>query len=141
MNKRETVRYAISCPISLRGQLVEGGGVVVNVSPGGCRIRTPEPVQVGGYLRLILHSGRNGEVIKAELAFVRWAQNDEIGVEFVRINPEQRDKLRQLLYLISLGAVPRHLVATAMVPDSAYRGDESRDESEESLSERVPLLL
>jgi hypothetical protein len=121
MNKRETARYAIGCPISLLGQLVEGGGEIVNVSLGGCRIRTPEPVQVGGYIRLILHSGKNGEVIKAELAFVRWAQNDEIGVEFVRINPEQRDKLRQLLYLISLGAVPPHLVMTEMVPESASR--------------------
>lgn len=121
MDKRDIVRYVVGYPVSLRGELVDGGGVVIDVSPGGCRIRTAEAVQVGTYLRLILHPASDTEVIKAELAFVRWLQGDEIGVEFVRVNPEQREKLRHLLYLLRLGAGGRYGAATAKPPAAVRR--------------------
>jgi PilZ domain len=74
-----------------------GGGMVLDVSLEGCRIRSAAPMEKGDYVRMRIDL--IGETLIGELAVVRWSTKDEFGVELIRMAPEQQDRLREFLNL------------------------------------------
>jgi len=76
---------------------VEGEGVVLNLSPGGCKIGSEAGVKVGDAMSLIILLP--GEICPTavDLALVRWGRGVHFGVEFVSMGTVEQDRLRHFL--------------------------------------------
>ncbi len=101
-DQRYQRRYPVDLGVQLIGDLVDGKGVVVDLSTGGCAIRTAVPMTDTLYLRLLFQPPHEDTLIKVELAAVRWATGQTYGLEFIRMNAEQQKRLRDLLKVIHL---------------------------------------
>lgn len=82
--------------ISFNGN-AEGEGVVINLSPGGCKISSEAGVNVGDAMSLIILLP--GEVCPTtiDLALVRWGRDLHFGVEFVSMGTVELNRLRRFL--------------------------------------------
>jgi hypothetical protein len=76
-----------------------GGGLVVDVSLEGCRIRSAVPMHKGDYVRIRIDL--IGDTLSGDLAVVRWSRKEEFGVELIRMAPDQQVRLREFLNLFS----------------------------------------
>jgi len=76
-----------------------GGGLVVDVSLEGCRIRSAVPMHKGDYVRVRIDL--IGETLTGDLAVVRWSKKKEFGVELIRLASDQQARLRGFLNLFS----------------------------------------
>jgi uncharacterized protein (TIGR02266 family) len=66
----------------------------VNVSPGGLCMKVRKTYEVGMPLRI--HMDVSGELFDLEAA-VAWTRPEVIGVRFVDVKPEDRDRLQRVL--------------------------------------------
>lgn len=98
MERRKCPRFSVMLPAVFIGER-SGGGMVLDVSLEGCRIRSAAPIRKGDYVRLRIDL--IGETLNGELAVVRWSREDEFGVELIRMEEEQQVRLREFLNLFS----------------------------------------
>ncbi|HLA61037.1 MAG TPA: PilZ domain-containing protein [Nitrospiraceae bacterium] len=78
----------------------EWSGTAINLSREGCAIRSTTPVQKGDYLHVLIFPGPNQTPIEVGVARVRWAANEQCGVEFMTLAPRDATRLQDLLTLI-----------------------------------------
>jgi hypothetical protein len=78
----------------------EWSGTAINLSREGCAIRSPAPVQKGDYLHLLIFPGPSQTPIEVGVVRVRWAANEQCGVEFMTLAPRDAIRLQDLLTLI-----------------------------------------
>jgi hypothetical protein len=76
-----------------------GGGLVVDVSLEGCRIRSAVTLHKGDYVRIRIDL--IGDTLTGDLAVVRWSRKEEFGVELIRMVSDQQARLRGFLQLFS----------------------------------------
>jgi hypothetical protein len=76
-----------------------GGGLVVDVSLEGCRIRSAVTLHKGDYVRIRIDL--IGDTLTGDLAVVRWSRKEEFGVELIRMVSDQQARLRGFLHLFS----------------------------------------
>ena len=98
MEKRKCPRFPVMLPAVFYGERA-GGGLVVDVSLEGSRIRSAVPMQKGDYLRIRIDL--IGDTLTADLAVIRWSRKDEFGVELIRMVPDQQARLRGFLDLFN----------------------------------------
>ncbi len=98
MEKRKCPRFPVMLPAVFFGERA-GGGLVVDVSLEGCRIRSAVPMHKGDYLRIRIDL--IGETLTGDLAVVRWLRKKEFGVELIRMASDQQARLRGFLNLFS----------------------------------------
>lgn len=98
MERRKCQRFPVMLPALFSGER-SGGGMVLDVSLEGCRIRSAAPIQKGDYVRVRMDL--IGETLTGELAVVRWLKDNEFGVELIRMEQEQQGRLREFLNLFS----------------------------------------
>ena len=110
MEKRKCQRFPVMLP-ALFGERV-GGGLVVDVSLEGCRIRSAVPMPKGDYVRIRIDLV--GETLSGDLAVVRWSRKEEFGVELIRMASDQQARLRGFLHLFSTTPVGE---ATTSAPE------------------------
>lgn len=77
-----------------------GGGLVVDVSLEGCRVRSAVPMQKGDYVRIRIDL--IGDTLIGDLSVVRWSRQEEFGVELIRMAPDQQARLREFLQLFNV---------------------------------------
>ncbi len=77
MHLRYARRYQVHCPITLLGDHLVGEGTVRNVST--VRVLLPD----------------QAVPMKVDLAVVRWSRGREFGLEFLRMQQEEQDRLRR----------------------------------------------
>ncbi len=75
----------------------EWTGTAVNLSSGGCAIRSTTPVQQGQFLRVLLFLSANQTPIEVREAPVRWAANEHFGLEFMTLTSRDASRLQHLL--------------------------------------------
>ena len=95
--RRQLKRMRVGFPIRLVGDLMNKKGVVVDLSLGGCGIERQEGLKDAKYLGLMLCPPGSEDPIKVELAAVRWVGDQQAGLEFVRMSPDQRRRLHELI--------------------------------------------
>jgi hypothetical protein len=78
----------------------ERSGTAINLSREGCAIRSQAPVQKGDYLHLLIFPGPNQTPIEVGVARVRWAADEQCGVEFITLAPRDAIRLQDFLTLI-----------------------------------------
>ena len=98
MEKRKCLRFPVMLPAVFFGERA-GGGLVIDVSLEGSRIRSAVPMQKGDYIRIRIDL--IGDTLAGDLAVVRWSRQEEFGVELIRMAPEQQARLRGFLYLFN----------------------------------------
>jgi hypothetical protein len=76
-----------------------GGGLAIDVSLEGCRIRSSVRLHKGDYVRIRIDL--IGETLTGDLAVVRWSRENEFGVELIRMASDQQARLRGFLNLFS----------------------------------------
>ena len=71
MEKRKCPRFPVMLPAVFFGERA-GGGLVIDVSLEGCRIRGAVPMHKGDYLRIRIDL--IGETLTGDLAVARWSR-------------------------------------------------------------------
>ncbi len=102
MTPRKAPRFAIQLPVVFKTESIEASGTVLNLSSGGCAVASSTHVAHGAYPQLQIDAVEGEEPIHVELAAVRWATGDRFGCEFIRIRPEQADRLSKFLRTLAL---------------------------------------
>ena len=92
--KREYQRLGVSFPVLFRGDQVSGEGMVTALSIRGCSIETTTRIQHGTVLSLVLHLPGVPVPIDIEAAVVKAALGKRLGLEFLKIDSGEEERLR-----------------------------------------------
>ena len=98
--ERKFRRVPVACTSLFSADGPEWSGTAINLSRGGCAIHSPTQVQKGEYLHVLIFPGPNQTPIEVGVARVRWAANEQCGVEFMTLAPRDASRLQDLLTLI-----------------------------------------
>jgi len=95
--KRSHPRFTAQFRSTFSGGQREGQGKTLDLSDGGCRIETDQPVVVGASFECRIFAPGLSWPLRIEEAHVRWVRGKTFGLEFVAIQPDEREKLRQII--------------------------------------------
>ena len=98
-DKRQYKRIEAHIPITFAGDRIEGDGVVKDISMGGCGLELAAETQVptGALLELRLRISDQEPPVIVEAATVRVARPKFLGVQFLRLQPRDRERLSQFI--------------------------------------------
>lgn len=74
-----------------------GLGFLEDISMTGCRMVTESPLEIGMELGLLLVASSHESDVEIELAKVRRVNGTCSGLEFLAVDPIERERLRQFL--------------------------------------------
>jgi hypothetical protein len=98
MIKRKFPRFPVEYPcVYATDNGSHSDGTAINLSRGGCAIRSSSPVERGDYLQLLIFPSPNQGHIEVVSAPVRWATREQFGVEFMTLQPTDVARLQGLL--------------------------------------------
>jgi PilZ domain len=99
-----TERYQVDCPVRFTDEgNVTGEGRVINLSINGCALRSnTTTMEEGTLLTLQMQPAPHTPAIQIEMARVRWARNDEFGIEFLFVYERERKALLRWLRTIAV---------------------------------------
>jgi c-di-GMP-binding flagellar brake protein YcgR len=101
---RKFVRYPVKLPCQFSSDHSSGGGQVVDLSTGGCKVESDWRHAPGEYLCMNLQFLAPDRPVAIALAVVRWSREQAFGVEFIRMEPVQQERLRLLVQYIEKDA-------------------------------------
>jgi hypothetical protein len=108
--RREYERLPLSVPVMLSGAAGAAPGRVTEISIDGCTVETEAPLSEGALMQVMLHPTPGAPPIAVEAAVVHGLLPNGGGLHFVRIQPAERNRLRQfvagLLAQRALGRAP-----------------------------------
>ena len=81
-------------------------GTVTNLSLGGCKVDSEASIYIGMYLALQICLPGQETTLQVDQAVVRWAREEEFGLEFIAMRPEEEERLRR--FVSALEKAPRH---------------------------------
>lgn len=93
-DRREYERLAMNFPISIEGVNIDGAGAVSDISIKGCAFSTDVQLSEQSVIRLMLHIFKELQPISIEAAVVRHVQQGRVGVEFLRVQQVERERLQ-----------------------------------------------
>jgi c-di-GMP-binding flagellar brake protein YcgR len=97
MEGRKHTRFAVQLPVSFRGDQLSDGGTILNVSAEGCAITSDTVAGAAVYLQLTMQLREREEPVQVDLAAVRWVSATRFGVEFIKIRPEESERLEKFV--------------------------------------------
>lgn len=97
MEGRKHTRFAVQLPVSFSGDQLSDGGTILNVSADGCAITSDRVAGTAIYLQLTMQLREREEPVQVDLAAVRWVSATRFGVEFIKMRPEQEERLRKFI--------------------------------------------
>jgi PilZ domain-containing protein len=95
--KRQQPRFTAQFRSTFSGGQREGQGKTLDLSDGGCRIETDQPVVVGASFECRIYAPGMDWPLRIEEAQVRWVNGKIFGVQFLSIRPDERVKLKQII--------------------------------------------
>ena len=90
-------RFRVSVQVSFSAQNVEGTGMVRNLALRGALIETRTPVTTDSQLALSMTLAKEGVPLNLPAA-VRWVRDDQVGVEFLKLDAEAFQQLSEYLF-------------------------------------------
>ena len=82
---------------------LEGMGIILDLSMGGCRIESPIPVVPGFSLELRIYAPDVEWPIMIEAASVQWVSGLMFGLAFFRLREAERQRLEQVINALREG--------------------------------------
>lgn len=107
MISRKYLRYHVEYGASFLGEGTRAQGVILDLSSEGCRARSAGTFQKGDFFGVLIDVPRYENPLHVILAAVRWSNNHEFGMEFIQMDPDDQQRLRQLITQISAAKVLR----------------------------------
>ena len=104
--KRLHPRFTAQFRSTFSGGQREGQGKTLDLSDGGCRVETDQPVVPGASFECRIYVHGLDWPIRIDEAQVRWVKGKIFGLQFVRIQPEERVKLKQIIADLKAEQVP-----------------------------------
>jgi PilZ domain len=102
-DRREYDRLEITCPMTFYGQGISGEGSVVNLSMGGCTVRTDAKVESGAIINLSLQISKDVTPVIVDAAMVRDVRAGTIGLEFLLWQQSERERLQLFVRGLLIG--------------------------------------
>ncbi len=90
-------RLKLNCRVFFSGGVLEGEGLVNDLSKTGCKIQCQTVPEAGATLKAEFFLPDYPRPLKVERGLVRWVKSDTFGLEFVDIQASQRERLRVFL--------------------------------------------
>jgi PilZ domain-containing protein len=97
MEGRKHTRFAVQLPVSFSGDRLSDAGTILNLSAEGCAITSETVARVATYLQLTMRLLEREEPVQVDLAAVRWVSKSRFGVEFIKIRPEEGERLKKFV--------------------------------------------
>ena len=95
--KRLNPRFTAQFRSTFSGGQREGQGKTLDLSDGGCRIESDDPVVPNAAFECRIYAPGLSWPLRIEEAQVRWVKGNTFGLEFTKMQPDERVKLKQLL--------------------------------------------
>ena len=93
-DRREYGRMPMNFPASFSCDRVEGSGTVVEISMDGCSLQANTIVAQGSIVRMALKFSEELAPVNLEAAIVRTARTNLMGIEFLRFQHRDRERLQ-----------------------------------------------
>src|SRR5262245_6922720 len=100
-NRRATPRIRVQFRITFSATpALEGTGIILDLSAGGCRVESPLLLTPGVALELRIHVPDLAWPVMVESANVQWVNNQSFGLAFLRMKDPERQRLDQLIHAL-----------------------------------------
>lgn len=96
-DQRKFPRHAVSLPVYFGNGVIAQSGTVIDLSREGCRIRCPDTAPELKYFQVEIRLDEPQGTLTVNLAVRRWSRDEELGVEFIRIEPDQQARLLSVI--------------------------------------------
>lgn len=97
-DRRATPRFRVQFQTTFSDAMkLEGTGILLDLSMGGCRIESPVTVEPGLSLELRIYVPNVVWRLLIEAATVQWVSGQTFGLAFFRISETERQRLSQVL--------------------------------------------
>ena len=100
VDQRQYDRIPVRIPVSFSGDQTKGQGVLTDLSMGGGTLETDATLTSGALLQVSLQPSERDSHMTVEAAVVRSVRASSVGLEFLRIQPADRESLRQFVFRI-----------------------------------------
>ena len=100
---REYDRMGMNFPVLFRGDQFDGAGSVTEISMGGCSFTTASKLTKRAIMRLELKVSEEAAPVIVELAVLRHWHNQVAGVEFLRCDEKERERLQLFVHGLLIG--------------------------------------
>ena len=97
MQPRCGLRVPVVYPTNIQGDTAVGEGVLLDLSPTGCRMRSNIALNTGAYLTLEIAFSQEHTPLVVEVSVVRWCNEGHFGVEFLRYGQGDLERFTDLL--------------------------------------------
>ena len=97
MKSRKHSRYRVEYWGSFSGEQKQACGIILDISPSGCRARSENPSGIGDYVRVLIDVPRYQNPLHVIRAVVRWSKGQEFGIEFIQMELGDEQRLNQLV--------------------------------------------
>ena len=92
-DQRKFPRLAVSLPVYFSNGVMAQSGTVRDISREGCRIQCAAVAPDVKYFQLEIRLDDPHDTLRVDLAVSRWSRDGNLGVEFIRMEPDQRVRL------------------------------------------------
>jgi len=97
MIQRKAPRFHAQVRIFFTAGSLEGEGVVLDLSKGGCRVQCEIELMPGTEIDAQIYFPDYEWPLKIQRAAVRWTRGETFGVEFLEMLPAQKSRLWAIL--------------------------------------------
>ena len=97
MKPRCRLRVPVGYLASIQSDTDAGEGVLLDLSPTGCRMRSDIALNEGAYLTLQIAVAQEPSPLAVEVSVVRWCKDGHFGVEFLRYSQGDRERVTDLV--------------------------------------------
>jgi hypothetical protein len=97
-DRRSTPRFRVQFRTTFSAaSKLEGTGIMLDLSMGGCRIESPVTIEPGMSLELRIHAPDIEWPLMIEAAGVQWVSGQTFGLAFLRITEPEQQRLGQVI--------------------------------------------
>ena len=106
MQPRCRPRVTVGYHASIQSDTGTGEGVLLDLSPAGCRMRSDIVMSAGAYLTLQIAVAQEPAPLAVEVSVVRWCKDGNFGVEFLRYSQGDRERVTNLVATLPSTGIP-----------------------------------
>ncbi len=105
-DRRNFERLTTGFPATITGENTKGSGMVFDLSMMGCTFESDAQLQEGSLVRLALEIPKEPRPVHIDAAVVRNIREDNVGVEFLRLQKSEKERLQLLIHDLSYNRRP-----------------------------------
>lgn len=90
-------RFLLRYPVIFGGAPFVGEGILANLSFSGCSVLCDREALCGSQVRVSVLLPDQAQALSIELGTIKWVQDHQFGVEFLRLPVEDRQRLNSTL--------------------------------------------